>query len=376
MERCQTEQIVRDLSVKMIFIVGPRQVGKTWLGTHIGKAFPDAVYLNYDNMRDAEMIRNHLWLPDAPLIIFDEIHKMKGWKTHLKGIFDTKPDAQKILVTGSARLDTFRRSGDSLAGRFFVHRLLPFSLAELAGTPYEHQLDRLLLRGGFPEPFLAEDDTMATRWRSQYLDGLIRQDVLSFERIHDLRTMELLVRMLRDRLGSPVSYSSLARDLEVSPSTIKKFVEILEALFIVFRVTPYSRNIARSLLKEPKIYFYDNGLVNGEGAKLENLAAVSFLKYIWMQEDTSGVPHALQYLRTKDGREVDFCLVRDGIMHTMVEIKSSDSSPSKHLKYFSERHNATAIQLVRHLRNEQVDGKVEIRKFGKYFHHLSGSPIS
>jgi predicted AAA+ superfamily ATPase len=362
MRRTQEELVLRDLEKKMVFVVGPRQVGKTWMALRIGESFQKTAYLNYDRLEDRGIIKDEAWLPDTQLLILDELHKMPGWKRFIKGVYDTRDEGLRILVTGSARLDTFRRGGDSLAGRYFSHRLLPFSLAELKGTEFAGAIDRLMERGGFPEPFLAEGVVDGDRWRLQYVDGLIREDILDFERIHDLRTMQLVLEMLRQSVGSPVSYASIARDVGAAPNTVKKYIQILESLFIVFRVTPQSRNIARSLLKEPKIYFYDTGMVKDDsGARFENLVAVSLLKHVLGMTDTLGKRHELKYLRTKEGREVDFCLVREGVPVSMVEAKLADPHLSGSLAGFHAKYSIPAVQVVRRLKRERVEAGVEIR---------------
>jgi predicted AAA+ superfamily ATPase len=193
----------------------------------------------------------------------------------------------------------------------------------------DRDMDALLERGGFPEPFLAESVDDANRWRLQYIDGLIRTDILDFERVHDFRAIQLVFELLRRRVGSPVSYSSLARDTGCSPNTIKRYVGILESLFIVFRITPFHRNIGRSLLKEPKIYFYDTGLVLGdEGVRLENLVAISLLKYANWVEDSKGKKCSLQTLRTKEKKEVDFVIVEEDKPKLIIEVKLSDTAIS------------------------------------------------
>jgi predicted AAA+ superfamily ATPase len=230
----------------------------------------------------------------------------------------------------------------------------------------------LIERGGFPEPFLVETPNDADRWRSLYLDGLIRNDVLDFERLHDFKTMTTLVQLLRRSVGSQVSYLGLARDLAVSPTTIKKYIEILEGLFVIFRVTPYSKNIARSLLKEPKIYFYDNGLVIGDdGIKLENLIALSLLKHIWGLNDTKGTNLSLNYLRTKEEKEIDFCLTDFDKIHKIIEVKLSDKEISKNLYYFSEKYDLEGVQVVQHLRQERKDKKIELRRAIDFLNELS-----
>lgn len=365
MYRNQIKQIIKDLDKKIVFIVGPRQVGKTWLAKEIARQFKNTVYLNYDRLEDRDIIKNEKWLESTNLLILDELHKMSEWKNFLKGVYDTKNEKLKIIVTGSARLDFLRQAGDSLAGRFFVHRLMPFSLSEIKDSEYADEIDRLNLRSGFPEPFLASDDIEADRWRSQYIDSLIRTDVLDFEKIHDFKSIQLVLEMLRRRVGSPVSFTSIARDVAISPATVIKYVEIFEALYIIFKVTPYSRNIARAILKEPKIYFFDNGLVvdNDDGAKIENFMAISLLKSIFLKNDLLGENNELKYLRTKDGKEVDFALVNSqNKIEKIVEVKKRDDQLSKNLKYFSEKYNLKAVQVVKELKREQKDGLITKEK--------------
>jgi len=370
MKRIQTEQILHDLEKKMVFIVGPRQVGKTWLSREIMKKFEYPVYLNYDNLEDRKIIKATSWLPQTDLVVLDEIHKMVGWKNHLKGIYDNKPEYLKILVTGSARLDTFRQAGDSLAGRYFIHNLLPFSYKE-ALLDKKFTLDHLIERGGFPEALLAETNDEAKRWRKLYTDSLIREDILDFKNIHDLRSIQLLLKLLRSRVASPISISNLAQELGKSPHTIKKYIEILEALFIIFRVTPHSKNIARSLLKEPKIYFSDNGMVEGDaGILLENFIAGSLLKHVSYLQNEKGIDAQLHYLRTKDGKEVDFCIVEDEIPTLMLEVKNGDSNISKQLIFFHERYNIPGKQIVKNLRKEYMVDNLIIEKAENFLKKL------
>jgi predicted AAA+ superfamily ATPase len=370
MKRIQQELVRRDLARKMVFLTGPRQVGKTSLALAISESFENSVYLNYDHFAHREVIHKANWLPETELLILDELHKMDDWKSYLKGIYDTRQPHLQILIIGSARLETFRQSGDSLAGRFFRHRLNPFSLAEISDAS-EHTLNTLVERGGFPEPFLAESRNEANRWRAQYIDGLIRTDILDFEKIHDFRAMQLTLELLRQRVGSPLSYSSLARDVKCSPNTIKRYIEILEALYIVFKVTPYHKNIARSIQKEAKIYFYDNGLVVGDaGIRFENFVAISLLKHLNAIEDYQGKRARLKTLRTKEKKEVDFVLEIDGSPVCMLEVKLSSSVVSQTLRYFHRKYDIPAIQVVKNLSLERVDDGIEIRKAFNYLSKL------
>lgn len=336
MERYLNKQIATDLRKKMVFLTGPRQVGKTYLSKQLMNKFDKPVYLNYDNINDNRIIKKMLWPEDAGLIIFDEIHKMKGWKNFLKGVYNNKSAHQAILVTGSARFDTFRRTGDSLAGRYLTLRLHPFSVKELSAkvSPPYSSVESLLKFGGFPEPLLTglslgEEEALAesSRWRNQYFTNLIREDILDISRISEIKTMQLMLDLLRGRVGAPLSYNNIAGDLQISPNTVKKYVSILERLYIVFLVYPFHKNISRSLLKTPKLYFYETGHIEGDaGIKLENLVALSLLKWVQYLYDVKGVRAELFYLRTKEKKEVDFAITIDGNLKMMIEVKMSDSA--------------------------------------------------
>ena len=369
MKRYADDLIQKDLAKKMVFVTGARQVGKTTLSKLLLDETPGQ-YLNYDVAEDRAVILRLGWRMQAKLLVLDEIHKMPDWKPWLKGVVDGKPKGQQLLVTGSARLDTFRQAGESLAGRFFAWRLHPISVrewCEQTGAQPADALMHLLERGGFPEPCLAETDDDAQRWRRQYFDGLIRNDVLEFSRLHELTAMRLFAELLRQRVGSPLSLASMARDLNVSPITLKRYLDILEALYIVFVVRPWHHNIARATLQAPKVYFFDTGLVQGdEGIRFENLVACHLLKHVHWQQDAKGKEVDLHYVRTKDGAEVDFCLSHkaragDTLTH-LIECKLVDSKPHAALKRFAEQWtDAHAVQVVRNLRHEQDHGRVEIR---------------
>ncbi|CCB90125.1 ATP-binding protein [Simkania negevensis] len=367
MERVQKALIRRDLQKKMVLLAGPRQAGKTTLAKEIADEFDSSVCLTYDHLEDRRMILEEAWLPSVELIILDEIHKMPNWKSYLKGVYDTKKPHQKILVTGSARLEIFQQVGDSLAGRYFLHRLFPLSPVECKKAGVDYSIDHFLERGGFPEPFLAENSTDAKRWRQQYVDSLLRIDVLDFENIHNLNAIRLLFELLRDRVGSPVSYTSLAEDVAISPNTVKKYIQILEALYIVFKVTPFSRSIARSILKEPKIYFFDTVLVKGDqGIKFENFVAGCLLKHVHARIDYHGENAALRYLQTKERQEVDFALVIEDQIEKMIEVKHSHTQVGSGLRYFKQKYQLPAMQLVKELKREKVEEGIEIRN-GRHF---------
>lgn len=373
MNRFYHDAILRDLEKKMVFLCGPRQVGKTWLAKKIAESFQHSIYLNYDRLEDRDILLREAWLKNTDLLILDEIHKMPDWKNFVKGVFDTRPPHLRMLITGSSRLEMFRQVGDSLAGRFFRHRLLPLSVSELLKTGENSPTDveQLITRSGFPEPFLAENSVDSDRWRLQYIDGLVRTDILDFEKIHDFRAIQLVLELLRRRVGSPISYVSIAEDAAISPNTVKKYIEIFEALYVVFKVVPHSRNIARSLVKEPKIYFYDTGMVAGDdGVKFENFVALSLLKHVYALNDYKGRPAELRYIRTKDGDEIDFCITIDDIPESLIEVKVQYRDIPSALGRFHKRYSIPAYLLVKDLKREQMLDDISIVKAESFLGEL------
>jgi hypothetical protein len=360
MERYLKSPVLHDLMKKMVFVTGPRQVGKTYFARDLRQHFKKPQYLNFDNSEDARIIKAENWALDTDFLILDEIHKMKKWKIFCKGVYDSRPQEQSILITGSARLDTFRQGGESLAGRYYHYRLHPFSVKELRQvfSPFEalHMLNQF---GGFPEPFLSQSEEESRRWRRQYYTDIIREDILEYSRLHELKAMQMLLELLRERTGSILSYNSLSRDLQIAPNTVKRYVEILESLYIIFLIKPFSSRLARSILREPKLYFFDTGFIKGdEGKKLENTCAVCLLKHVHFLQDKTGKDITLHFLRTKDGREADFALAQDDHLEQVIEIKLSDGKPNPSLAHFKKQvPDAQFIQLIHNLRQEQnVDG--------------------
>ncbi|PIS28716.1 hypothetical protein COT42_07225 [Candidatus Saganbacteria bacterium CG08_land_8_20_14_0_20_45_16] len=375
MERLQKEVIAKDLEKKMVLLAGPRQVGKTTLARALKSLWPKVEYLNWDADRDRKIMLRQEWNRQAELVILDEFHKFKNWKSRLKGIYDTEGVFPRLLITGSARLDLYRRGGDSLAGRYFLHRLYPLSIRELRSEmPPAKSLARLMLLGGFPEPFFSQSETEAKRWRKQHLERIIREDIQDLEPIKDISSLLLLVDLLRERVGSRISYASLAEDLRVSPQTVKHWIQVLEHLYVIFIITPYHRNLARAILKEPKVYFYDTGAVNGDsGARLENLVAVSLRKWLHFLEDTEGKDVALHYVRDKEKREVDFLIEIDHRLEHLIEVKVSDTNLASSLAYFQQKLNPRqSIQLVQTATRVKTVGKINIVPAGEWLADLAG----
>ncbi len=373
MERYITEYLLSDIKEKIILLSGPRQVGKTTLSRQLN---PSYVYLNYDSPVDRKIISRLEWRRDCEIVIFDELHKMKNWKSWIKGLYDTEGSSPNLLVTGSARLETYRKSGDSLAGRFFSYRLHPLTVKEIChylGEESQDVLEKLLLLGGFPEPYLRNSSTFAKRWRRTHIDTIIREDLLDLERVRDIKSIEILIDLLRDRVGSMTSYSSLANDLQVSVHTVKHWLQILENLYLIFAVRPYHKNIARSILKEAKYYFYDTGdVVDKPGARLENTVACALLRELHLHEDTTGAKVDLHFLRDKEKREVDFLTVVDGIPEQMIEVKVGDDNFSRPLMRFSKAlPSTTALQVVYKLRQHKSREGVKMVPADEFLKNLN-----
>lgn len=371
--RTQKQQILEDLKSKMVILVGPRQVGKTYLSKEIAEKYKYPKYLNYDNVLEKRTIKNMSWEPNTDLVIFDEIHKMPKWKNYLKGVYDTKNKNLHILVTGSARLEAYRKAGDSMAGRYFAHHLLPLSLKELKNTEFSGNAELLLARSGFPEPFLAKNQESVERWRESVVDKLVKEDVLDFADIDKFQALKNVFEILRTKVGSDISYANIAQDLDISPKTVKKYIEILESLYIIFQVRTYTKKINRSILKAPKIYFYDVGLVKGDKSiVLENLVAYSLLKEILIKRDNTGEDNKLMYLKNRENKEVDFAIVdKDDNLKTLIEVKIGETKTSNTLRFFSEMHNVPAVQLVYNLNSGFMAGKnVRVTPLINYLENL------
>ena len=350
MNRTLLPYIQHDLKKKIVLLAGPRQVGKTTLSKSLMRNFE---YLNYDSSKDRKIIQQAEWRKDVDLVILDEIHKKLHWKSWIKGIYDTEGIPPSLLLTGSARLDTFRKGGDSLAGRHFYFRLHPFTVKELRGQMQsEEALQRILKFGGFPEPFLSKSNQTAERWRRSHLDVILRQDLLDLERVREIRNIEILIELLAERVGSTISLQSLAEDVGTSSHTIKHWLEILERLFVIFKVSPYSKNISAAIKKESKYYFYDVGqVVNGEAARLENAVACALLAELSFQEDTAGKKGALHFIRNKQKQEVDFLGLINKTPRLLVEVKQSDDNFCPTLLRFSQALKSQSLQSFQIVRN-------------------------
>jgi len=346
--------IEEDLREKMVFLGGPRQVGKTTLARFVASRHDTSTYLNWDSRSHRKAIMNAEWSPDAEMLVFDELHKYRRWKNLVKGIWDTRPPGQKIMVTGSSRLDVYRRGGDSLQGRYHYYRLHPFTLKEMSApngpalefpeAPFALAFDRsssdlthLLKFGGFPEPCLSGNVRTLKRWQRQRFERVFREDIRDVEPIRSLADVELLGAMIPERVASPLSFNSLATDLEVSPKTVKAWIELLCRNYYIFRVPPYHRRLARALKKEAKYYLWDWSEVPDDGARFENLVASHLLKFCHHFQDFFGLAVDLFYLRDLEKREADFLLVWEKTPWIVVECKRTPGGSLTAINYFADR---------------------------------------
>ena len=366
-----TPFVLEDLRKKMVFVGGPRQVGKTTLAKAVlSAAFPAGRYLNWDFDEDRQDILQKRWSADNTLLVFDELHKFPRWKRWIKGIYDVLHEKHSFLVTGSARLDVYRRGGDSLMGRYHYWRLHPFTLDEIPkGISPKEAFHRLMTVGGFPEPFLDGDERSARRWRRERFDRVIREDVRDLESIRNIQLLGMYLDLLRHRVGGLITLSNIANDLQISPKTAKLWLEVLERMYLVFSVRPYTKSLPRAVLKPPKVYFFDNGDVLGdEGARFENLVATSLLKRLHFLEDRDGYRYELRFIRDKEGREVDFVIVKEGELEELIEAKFSDENISKPLLYYAKRLNPKrATQIVATIKRPYDKNQIKVTDPVSYF---------
>jgi predicted AAA+ superfamily ATPase len=369
---------------KMVFLTGPRQVGKTTFAKNwLSSERVEDTYFDWDDPAvRSEYNRNPLYFRNIvnaqfkgrPVpMVFDEIHKQKNWRNILKGVYDPNREKVQLLVTGSARLGLYRKSGDSLVGRYFSFQMLPLGLPEAASDfswileedrplvdgeslleharkvnnkHVEEALEKLLTFGGFPEPFLKASARFHQRWIKEYKTLLTREEVRDLSRISDIRGLEHLIDILPSKVGSPLSINSLREDLGYHHSTLVNWINIIKELYLVFTIRPWYRNILRSIRKEAKLFFFDWSSLPDQGRRFENLMAVSLVRMAARFTEMGLGVFEVMYIRDKEKREVDFVLIKDNKPMALFETKEGDSEISPSGRYFGKRLGIPLYQIV------------------------------
>jgi hypothetical protein len=359
---------------RMIFMAGPRQAGKTTLAQQIARSFTNHVYFNWDiPQQRARLIENPAFFEEVerrdssiPLVVLDEIHKFKDWKNYLKGIYDQFHEGYQFLVTGSGRLDIYQKGGDSLAGRYFMFHLWPFTLAELGDANISHDAfqknplqismeraeklqqiwSNLSELSGFPEPYLSGRKTTYRRWSNVYSQQLIREDIRDITGIKSIGEMETLYHLLPSKIGNPISVPALSRDLRVSYNTVRSWLLTFERFFLIFNLTPWTRRIARAIQKEQKVYLWDGARIKEPAARFENMVAIELYRAVSLWRDMGYGSYSLHFIKNKEQQEVDFLIADDHEPVVLVEAKLSDVQPSSALMKFQNALKVPAVQLV------------------------------
>lgn len=357
---------------QMLFLMGPRQVGKTTSCWDLKETYPSFFYFTWDTSEDreailagakniAEKIGLNQLQKSVPLVVFDEIHKFPKWKDFLKGFYDSYPNKMHILVTGSARLDVYKKGGDSLMGRYFLYRFHPLTVGEILDPslpqeelwrdpkPIEEEHFQTLWHfGGYPDPYLKGNVRFFNQWKNLRFQQLFQEDIRDLTRIQELAQLEVMAKLLKTTVGKQTSYESLAKAVRVTGNTIRSWIETLHALYYCFEVRPWSKNISRSLIKEPKYYLWDWSELDNPGAKAENFIASHLLKAVHFWTDFGFGNFNLYYLRDKEQREVDFLITKDEMPWILVEVKlSANQGISPALHYFQKATGAPfAFQVV------------------------------
>ncbi|MCX7121206.1 MAG: ATP-binding protein [Gammaproteobacteria bacterium] len=360
----------------MAFISGPRQCGKTTMAKMLLQQRGSGIYYNWDEtkfrrlwIKDPSAILPKIINHEKPLVILDELHKAKLWKRNLKGVYDTTENAYDILVTGSARLNVYRKGSDSLMGRYYHFRLHPFSVSELmngkffqypddliktllsrtkkTSTNAMKNFDNLLQFGPFPEPLFSANKKTLNLWQRNRIEKIIREDLRDMSRLPELSQLEMLASLLPERVAQPLSIQALSEDLEVAYTTIKRWLNYFNQLYYCFNLKPYAKSLSRAIKKENKLYLWDWSEVENPAARFENLVACHLLKYCDYLTDTGVGTFELRYIKNKEKLEIDFLIMRDRKVFLPIEVKVSDTQPSHSWsKFLTQLNCPIGVQLV------------------------------
>jgi len=367
------DELIKDH--KMVLVSGPRQSGKTTFIQDYAKKFSNSYYFNWDSLSHKRVFASDPYFfekmdrrdDSLPIVIFDEIHKYKKWKNYLKGVYDDFSGDYLFVVTGSGRLDISQRGGDALSGRFFQMNLFPFTLSELSkhkmtlknfiGSPLQgfdinpqketrDIWETLSNFGGFPEPFIRGEERFLRRWSEAYTTQIIRDDIRNMLDLKNIDTIEILVSILPSKVGSPLSINNIASDLQVSFETVKNWLRILDAFYIIFSISTWTKKVSRSILKERKLYLFNYPDIEDSSIRFENMIALELYKTVRFLRNGGYGNFDLHYLRTKDKEEVDFLISLNNKPLLLIEAKFNETDISKSLLKFQRYFNVPAIQLV------------------------------
>lgn len=367
------EKAIREtLPERMAFIGGPRQVGKTTfaLGLLHTQSHQHPAYLNWDVPGTSKQLIQGLLPSQEKIVILDEIHKYKKWRNLVKGLYDSQKGNKSFIVTGSARLDYYRKGGDSLFGRYFYYRLHPFSVKEL-GITKQKDLDNLIRLGGFPEPYLKGEEKFHRRWQKERLHKVVREDLRDLENVREISLIEHLAQELPNRVGSPLSIQSLKEDLEVDHKTIQRWVQILENLYYCFRIPPFGNSKFRSVKKEQKLYLWDWSLIESSGYRFENLVASQLLKYCHFIEDTEGYVMEVRFVRDVYKKEIDFVVLKDKKPQFAVECKTGETNINANLFYFRKKLNIPKCYQVHLGSKRYLKENIEVIPWIDFCHEMN-----
>jgi len=355
---------------KILLVTGARQAGKTTIAKQFMEGFTNKIYFNYDSDRkyllnNPKFYEEQNKTDDSPLLaVFDELHKYKNWKTYMKGNYDRNRDDFRFIVTGSGDLNISYKTKESLAGRFELIHVFPFTLNEFFSrrtyndffkNPVElsgfnnnkassETMENLLSTSPFPEPFLKSSKHFYKRWAKSYFPQIINIDLKYSAVFHELDKLETLFDILSLKVCSGFSFSNVANDIEVSPPTVKQWMKLLESHFLTFSITPYGK-FTRTIKKQKKVYLHDYGRIENESSKYENFIALELFRFVKNASDI-GEEVDIFYLKDKDQREVDFLITYNGKPFLLIEAKENEEE-TKNLKHFQNMFKIPAILLLR-----------------------------
>lgn len=358
----------------MVFVAGPRQAGKTTLAKIIADTHVNSLYFNWDIPEQrALLLENPRFFTEVkrrdsslPLVVLDEIHKYRDWKNYLKGLYDELRSQYRLLVLGSGRLDLYQRGGDSLAGRYLLFRLWPFTLAELGGRRVSmkefledplavnmegrrelHEIwNGLSTLSGFPEPFLSGSERSYRRWSGTYSARLVFEDMRDLTGIRGMHDLETMFHLLPSKVGSPLSIPSLSRDLKVAYNTVASWLALFERFFLTFSISPWTSRISRAIQKERKTYLWDSPRIKDPAARFENQVALELWRAVTSWNDLGEGQFSLHFVKNRDQQEVDFLIASDEDPLVLIEAKLSERRPSPALRKFQNRLSVPAVQLT------------------------------